>query len=81
MNCQRCEGLMVQDYFYDVQESFGETWVQGWRCLCCGEIVDPLIQAHRLVQSVEMAMPVEEVVQEMDFEVDFEEYPVQLTAS
>lgn len=77
MSCQRCEGCMVQDYFYDVQESFGETWVQGWRCLCCGEIVDPLIQAHRLLQSVEMSMAGKELVQDREYASK----PGQLVAS
>ncbi len=57
MDCARCDGLMVQDYFYDVQESFGETWAQGWRCISCGEIIDPVIQSHRLLQSVELSLP------------------------
>lgn len=51
MTCQRCDGLMVEDHFLDMQESFGAPWILGWRCLCCGEIVDPLIQRHRMLQS------------------------------
>jgi hypothetical protein len=40
--CQRCKGAMVYDKFYGAQEQF---W--GWKCLTCGEIVDPVILENR----------------------------------
>jgi hypothetical protein len=41
---------MVTDHLVDMQESGIPTWMKGWRCISCGDIVDPLIQRHRLVQ-------------------------------
>ncbi len=49
MHCVRCQGTMVTDYFIDMENS-GELWMPGWRCLACGEVVDPVIMKHRLVQ-------------------------------
>ena len=42
MKCLRCGGAMVYDKFYSSQECF---W--GLKCVLCGEIVDPVIQANR----------------------------------
>ena len=40
--CQRCKGPMVYDKFYGPQEHF---W--GWKCLICGDIIDPVILENR----------------------------------
>jgi len=40
--CLRCRGAMLYDKFYGLQEQF---W--GWKCLICGEIVDPVILENR----------------------------------
>ncbi len=50
MHCTRCEGLMVVDDLIDMQESSIPMWMRGWRCVSCGNIVDPLIQRHRMIQ-------------------------------
>ena len=50
MHCTRCEGLMIPDDLVDMQESSIPMWMRGWRCLSCGNIVDPLIQRHRMIQ-------------------------------
>ena len=42
MKCFRCRGAMVYDKFYGLQEHY---W--GWKCLICGEIVDPVILENR----------------------------------
>jgi len=42
VKCHRCRGAMVYDKFYGLQEQF---W--GWKCLICGEIVDPVILENR----------------------------------
>ena len=49
MQCQRCQGAMVVDYFVDLEES-GALWMSGWRCLICGNIVDPTILNHKHAQ-------------------------------
>lgn len=51
MHCTRCEGLMVPDDLIDLQESCLPMWMKGWRCVSCGNIVDPLIQRHRMIQA------------------------------
>ena len=43
MPCPRCRGLMVPDQFGDLQYDGGYWSFQGWRCLCCGNILDPVI--------------------------------------
>jgi hypothetical protein len=35
---------MVADSLIDIQESSIPMWMKGWRCVSCGNIVDPLIQ-------------------------------------
>jgi hypothetical protein len=40
--CLRCRGVVVYDNFYYNHEEF---W--GWKCLICGEIVDPVILQNR----------------------------------
>ena len=45
MKCHRCGGTMVFEKFYGACEHFS-----GWRCIFCGEIVDPVISENRLRQ-------------------------------
>ena len=49
MQCPRCQGTMIVDHFVDIATS-GEIWMRGWRCLMCGEVIDPLIEYHRQLQ-------------------------------
>jgi len=50
MQCDKCDGLMVADNLIDIKESSIPMWMKGWRCVSCGNIVDPLIQKHRMIQ-------------------------------
>jgi hypothetical protein len=50
MKCARCSGLMVTDHLLDMQESYVPMWMRGSRCVTCGNIEDPLIHHHRMVQ-------------------------------
>ena len=50
MQCTRCHGFMVSDNLIDMLESSIPMWMKGWRCVSCGNIVDPLIQKHRMMQ-------------------------------
>ena len=50
MRCAKCDGFMVADNLIDILESSIPMWVKGWRCVSCGNIVDPLIQRHRMIQ-------------------------------
>lgn len=45
MTCPRRHGFMVQDDSFDLYES--EHRFAVWRCVPCGEIVDPIIAANR----------------------------------
>ncbi len=47
MTCPRCEGHMNPERFYDFLDGSGNYEFVGWRCVNCGEIVDPVIAAHR----------------------------------
>jgi predicted RNA-binding Zn-ribbon protein involved in translation (DUF1610 family) len=38
--CHRCGGLMVQEKVFEIGAF-------DWRCVSCGERVDPVILAHR----------------------------------
>ncbi len=42
MKCHRCESIMIYEKFYGPQEHF-----LGWRCICCGDMVDRLILKNR----------------------------------
>jgi hypothetical protein len=50
MRCVRCDSLMVADNLIDMQESSIPMGMKGWRCVSCGNIVDPLIQRHRMIR-------------------------------
>jgi hypothetical protein len=45
MKCQRCGGIMVREEFYGLDDMFS-----GWRCIFCGEIIDPVILQNRGTQ-------------------------------
>lgn len=47
MKCKRCAGLLYREPSNGVMEGIadGESW--GWRCVNCGEVVDPVILANR----------------------------------
>jgi len=48
MGCQRCKGLMIPDSFVDFRDDTGHLMFKGWRCVNCGEVVDPLVLTHRM---------------------------------
>lgn len=50
MKCARCSGLMVRDHLLDMQESYVPMWMSSLRCVACGNLEDPLIHHHRMVQ-------------------------------
>jgi hypothetical protein len=41
---------MVQDHFYDLLDGSGHLSFKGWRCVCCGNVLDPLILKNRRTQ-------------------------------
>ena len=50
MRCTKCNGFMVIDDLIDMRESYHPMWMRGWRCVACGNVVDPLIVRHRMIQ-------------------------------
>jgi hypothetical protein len=50
MTCRRCQGCMARDHFLDLQESGGEWWMEGWRCINCGHVFDPVVEQNRRLQ-------------------------------
>lgn len=48
MCCQRCNGCMIRDSFVDLKDDTGRIGFEAWRCLNCGEVIDPLVLTHRM---------------------------------
>ena len=55
MTCQRCQGCMARDHFLDLQESGGEWWLEGWRCINCGHVFDPVVENNRRLHAAALA--------------------------
>ncbi len=65
MECTRCQGLMVEDQFFDFEGTQGFMWMKGWRCMNCGHAADPVIEAnHRLHAATVRVRPSEELEHE-----------------
>ncbi len=47
MECVRCKGLMVAGSYSEMKQTGGLEVIQFWRCINCGEVVDPLIHHYR----------------------------------
>ncbi|MEO7862160.1 MAG: hypothetical protein ABIU05_17370 [Nitrospirales bacterium] len=46
-SCSRCEGLLVSEWTYDLQE-IGNHNVEGFRCVQCGNRIDPVIVQNQV---------------------------------
>jgi hypothetical protein len=46
---------MARDHFLDLQESGGEWWMEGWRCINCGHVFDPVVEQNRRAHAAAMA--------------------------
>lgn len=47
MNCPRCSGLMISERMDDYRDDTGQRYFEGWHCIACGEILDPVIEMNR----------------------------------
>lgn len=47
MDCPRCHGTMALERFCDLYDETGQLCFMGWRCLSCGEVIDPVIASNR----------------------------------
>ncbi len=45
--CPRCHGLMAPESCFNVNYDAGEMEILTWRCLQCGELIDPVILQNR----------------------------------
>ncbi|MEP6959294.1 MAG: hypothetical protein ABI980_11240 [Nitrospirota bacterium] len=52
--CMRCGGLMVSEYYLDLQDDTGQIGITGFRCSSCGEVIDPVILRNRLNQTPDL---------------------------
>jgi hypothetical protein len=53
--CRRCNGQMAFEKYYGQSNVFF-----GWRCVICGDILDPVILLHRLSQDANLVIPEKE---------------------
>lgn len=49
--CLRCRGAVAYDKYYGID---GQFW--GWKCLICGDIIDPVILANRQLTRMDQEM-------------------------
>ncbi len=47
IKCDRCGSIMVKEKYFGFEEQF---W--GWRCICCGDVVDQIILENREAMAV-----------------------------
>jgi hypothetical protein len=45
--CSRCGGLMVIEQGFDFLDHGGHPDFRAWRCVQCGEFIDPVILLNR----------------------------------
>lgn len=79
MECQRCKGLMVMDHVVDIADDSGHLWLKAWRCLTCGDVLDPQILRRRLIRAAGPA-PVLELFPKQEVVTEKEPAPKPATA-
>lgn len=47
-SCMRCGGLMITEYYLDLEDDTGQIGITGLRCTSCGEVIDSVILRNRL---------------------------------
>jgi hypothetical protein len=52
--CIRCVGLMIKEYYLDLQDDTGQIGITGLRCTSCGEVIDPVILKNRLDRTLSL---------------------------
>lgn len=83
MSCSRCQGLMVREHFLDFDGTMGHMWADGFRCMNCGNVHDPVIEQHRLArpEPVRTVSTDELDCRENEFDVDLDPHPVMKLAA
>jgi hypothetical protein len=72
MQCRRCQGLMMEDHFFDLEGTQGFMWMKGWRCMNCGHAADPVIEANRRLHEATVLVQLCEEPEPEDEHVYFE---------
>ena len=55
MECNRCQGLMLEDSFVAMVGPSQQHWLCAWRCVDCGHATDPgMLGTHQKVVEYEM---------------------------
>ena len=67
MRCRRCRGLLVKDRLYDLYDT--QLHTEAWRCIACGDLLDPVILRNRAGQSdnVKVTIQTEPALQSLNF--------------
>jgi hypothetical protein len=52
---------MAKDHFLDLMESAESMWLAGWRCLNCGNVLDPVMERNRLGREMAAVVPTTQV--------------------
>ena len=47
---------MARYHFLDLQESGGDWWLEGWRCINCGHVYDPVVEKNRRLQAAALTV-------------------------
>jgi hypothetical protein len=45
---------MIEEYYTDLLDDTGQIGIMGWRCISCGEVIDPVILRNRVNQTVDL---------------------------
>jgi len=57
MTCLRCQGLMIEDQFLDLESPYGQMWATSLRCANCGHVHDSAIEQNRLLRQEKVVAP------------------------
>ena len=73
MTCLRCQRLIIEDQFIDLESTYGQMWATSLRCANCGYVHSPEGEQHPLV-------PQEKPLVLSSGEVDYQDEEVHLGA-
>ena len=51
-SCIRCNGMLIPESLFDLLDNSGEMRRWAYRCIQCGDVVDPLIIQHRTCEEL-----------------------------
>ena len=53
---------MAKDHYIDLMESAESMWMAAWRCLNCGNVLDPVMERNRRGQKMAAVQEVVDVI-------------------